>query len=119
MKILRLFALVAALVVLTVLPAAADSLGTGEPTPEPTTAPGGETEEPTEEPTTAPGGETEEPVVDETEPTRDADDDDDDAAGELADTGIDASTLAFIAGGLLLAGGAAVAVSRTSGRKDA
>ena len=106
-KTLALMSLLLLLLLMAVpVSAVTDDLATGEepptesPTSEPTTAPGGETEPPTSEPTT-------EPTVEDREPTQQQ---------ELADTGIDSAMLAVAAGGLLLAGGVALLISRRTGK---
>ena len=104
MKRLAAIGVIAVLLLALAVPAFADTLGYPTPTPsptdEPTTEPGGGEEEPTEEPTK---------VVDTDEPTQSGGD-------ELADTGIDASTLALIAGGLFLAGGLGLLAARRAGK---
>jgi LPXTG-motif cell wall-anchored protein len=87
-----------ALLLLMALPAAVD-LGYEEPTVSPT-------EEETEEPTVLPTEEeSEEPVVEAEEEV---------AEEELAVTGADAMTIGLLGGGLLLAGGTALAATRRS-----
>ena len=104
MKRLSTIAAIVVLLLTLAAPAFADSLGSLAPTPEPTTEPGGGEEEPTEEPTE---------VVDTDEPTQSGGEEGEE---ELADTGIDASTLALIAGGLLLAGGLGLFAARRAGK---
>ena len=106
MKKFTTVAAIAALLLALSVPAFADSLGTGQPTPTPgpTTSPVGETETPTEEPTA-------EPTVEETEQTQARQE-------ELADTGVNATTMAAIAVGLLLAGGFGLFAARRAGKLD-
>lgn len=126
----KYFSMVAMLVLVVALAAPAmgqevdDSGGSGTPVPEepenPGTQPGGGEEPPeqSEEPNgnggTSDNGGEDEPVVTSQEEVQSSGSSD---QPELANTGLDAGTLAVVALGLLLAGGAAAFAARRAGRQ--